>query len=81
MKLKSVLDAPDDAPTIDGGLLKTCIWIAEYYAAPLGVVLRSALPSALTGAAKPSPAPKTERHVEIKKPLADLAPRDARMGL
>ena len=77
MKLKSVLDAPDDAPAIDAGLLKTCTWIAEYYAAPLGVVLRSALPSALTGAAKPSPAPKTERHVVIKKALESLVEREA----
>ena len=77
MKLKSVLDAPDDAPAIDASLLKTCLWISEYYAAPLGVVLRSALPSALTGAARPSPAPKTERHVEIRKSLESLVEREA----
>ncbi len=77
MKLRSVLSAPDDAPAIDAALLKTCNWIADYYAAPLGVVLRSALPSALTGAAKPSPAAKTERHVEVKKQLESLVEREA----
>ena len=63
MKLRAVLEAPDDAPSLDASLLATCRWIAEYYAAPLGTVLRSALPSVLTGAARPSPSRKVERHV------------------
>jgi primosomal protein N' (replication factor Y) len=77
MRLKAVLDAPDDAPVIDASLLKTCAWIAEYYAAPLGLVLRTALPAALTGAAKPTPAAKTERHVEIKQRIETLVEREA----
>jgi primosomal protein N' (replication factor Y) len=77
MKLKAILAAPDDAPIVDAALLKTCAWIAEYYSAPLGVVLRSALPIALTGAAKPTPTPKTERHVEIKRRMESLVERES----
>src|SRR5690349_5227877 len=80
MKLRAILSAPDDAPTIDAPLLATCRWIAEYYAAPLGVVLRSALPGALTGASKPVPSHKTEQHVEIKKELTSLVERDKVFG-
>ena len=38
---------PDPEPALDVGLLALCQWMAEYYAAPLGVALRSALPAAL----------------------------------
>lgn len=54
----------------------SCRWVAEYYLVPIGVVLRSALPSSLTGAARPTPTPKTARHVEIKKSLTLLRERD-----
>src|SRR5439155_25248863 len=57
--LKPILGAPDDQPVLDAPLLKLCMWIAEYYVAPLGVVLRTALPAALTGVDSPHPAQKT----------------------
>jgi len=76
VKLKSIAGAPDDEPAVSVGLIKVCRWIADYYAAPLGMVLRSALPAALTGADRPNPAPKTTRHVEIAKPLPTLLERD-----
>ena len=36
-------------------MLSLCAWIAEYYVAPLGVVIRSALPAALASPAAPEP--------------------------
>lgn len=37
----------EEVPSVPPSLLALCRWIAEYYVAPLGQVLRSALPSAL----------------------------------
>jgi primosomal protein N' (replication factor Y) (superfamily II helicase) len=38
----------DPEPTVPPSLLSLCRWIADYYIAPLGQVLRSALPAALS---------------------------------
>ncbi|HEX2188221.1 MAG TPA: primosomal protein N' [Longimicrobiaceae bacterium] len=38
----------DDAPSVTPGLLRLARWIGEYYVAPLGQVLRTALPAALS---------------------------------
>jgi primosomal protein N' (replication factor Y) len=58
---KPILDVPDAEPALDVPMLSLCRWIAEYYAVPLGVALRSALPVLLTGATAPIPARKTQR--------------------
>ena len=73
---KPIHDAPDDSPVIDEPLLKTCQWIADYYVAPLGVVLRTALPAALTGPETPTPTPKTRRLVVLKAELPTLMKRE-----
>ncbi len=73
---KDILDAPDDAPVLDAAMLSLCKWVADYYLAPLGVVLRTALPAALAGVERPSPAHKTERHVVVKRALHTLMERD-----
>ena len=77
VRAKTILSAPDDAPVIDPGILSLCRWIADYYVAPLGVVLRTALPAALTGAAAPVPAPKTRRVARLRTHLPTLMERDA----
>ncbi len=74
---RSIIDAPDDSPSLTAPLLKTCAWIASYYAAPPGLVLRAALPTLLTGPAKPSPEPRSRRIANIAVPLATLVERDA----
>jgi primosomal protein N' (replication factor Y) (superfamily II helicase) len=38
----------DEVPSAPPSLLAVCRWIADYYVAPLGLVLRSAMPAALT---------------------------------
>jgi primosomal protein N' (replication factor Y) len=74
---KQILSAPDNAPVIDPGLLALCQWIAEYYVAPLGVALRTALPAALTGAAAPIPPQKTRRVARLRRRLPTIMERDA----
>jgi primosomal protein N' (replication factor Y) (superfamily II helicase) len=73
---KLLLEAPDEAPALDEAMLRLCRWIAEYYAAPLGVVLRAALPAALTGAAAPTPSAKTRRVARLSSELPTLLERD-----
>ena len=76
VKAKAILDAPDAEPVVDRSLIKVCRWIAEYYVAPLGMVLRTALPAALTGPSTPVPRPKTRRIAAIKQRLPTLMERD-----
>jgi primosomal protein N' (replication factor Y) len=46
---KDVLGVPDLEPAVSPALLKTAEWIAGYYGAPLGLTLRSVLPSGMWG--------------------------------
>ncbi len=75
-RYKAVRGVPDAVPAIPAGLLATCRWIAEYYAAPLGLVLRSALPSLLTGAEAPVPAPRTRRILVAAEAVPSLMERE-----
>jgi primosomal protein N' (replication factor Y) len=50
--LKPIRDILDPAPIISAELLKLCRWIAEYYFAPLGEVLKAALPHGFAGPSK-----------------------------
>ncbi len=47
-RIREIIDAPDPAPVLDADLLYLCRWISHYYAAPLGLTFRAALPAALT---------------------------------
>jgi primosomal protein N' (replication factor Y) (superfamily II helicase) len=76
VRYKDVLEAPDDAPVMDEPLLALGRWIADYYLAPIGVALRSALPAALTGVNVPVPARKTRRVARISRELPSLLHRD-----
>ncbi len=57
-------------------MLALCRWIADYYAVPLGVALRTALPALLSGAAAPIPARKTHRIVALREDEPSLLIRD-----
>ncbi|MHC4925143.1 MAG: replication restart helicase PriA, partial [Planctomycetota bacterium] len=50
--LKAVLDVLDDAPTVPADVLALCRWMAEYYIAPLGIAIRTALPAVLSDASR-----------------------------
>ena len=73
---KALVAVPDAEPAVTGAVLALCRWIAEYYVVPLGLVLRSALPSALTGAAQPQPAVKTQRVVTLARRVESLLHRE-----
>ncbi|HEU4629303.1 MAG TPA: primosomal protein N' [Gemmatimonadaceae bacterium] len=73
---KAVLAAPDETPSVSGPMLELCRWAADYYVAPIGQVLRSALPVALTGAADPTPAQRTRRVATVARHLPSLLHRE-----
>ncbi|MCB9557744.1 MAG: primosomal protein N' [Deltaproteobacteria bacterium] len=50
--LRPISELLDDEPTVEPGLLSLCRFVADYYLAPLGEVLRAALPNALLTRAK-----------------------------
>jgi primosomal protein N' (replication factor Y) len=75
-RAKAVLAAPDEAPTVSAPLLELCRWVADYYVAPIGQVLRSALPVTLTGAADPTPTQRTRRVATVARHLESLLHRE-----
>jgi primosomal protein N' (replication factor Y) (superfamily II helicase) len=80
VRIREVHSLPDDAPVLDEGMLALCRWMAEYYVAPLGVVLRSVLPVALTGAATPTPSTRSRRVAVIAQELPSLMDREKRFA-
>jgi len=75
--LRDILAAPDPDAALTPALLALGRWISRYYAAPPGIVLRSMLPVALTGAAAPVAPLKRHRVVRITTALESLLERDA----
>jgi len=75
--IRPVLDVLDDEPSAPPELLRLCRWIAGYYLAPLGITLRSALPSVLSDASRDyvSLADSTSAVGDG----AELTPREARL--
>ena len=68
--LLAVLD--NGLPSASPELLELCKWTAAYYAAPLGICLRTALPAVLSDSSR-------ERIVLTGKRDAGLRPREARL--
>jgi primosomal protein N' (replication factor Y) len=50
--LRSVLLAPDPFPLVPPSLLELAQWISRYYAAPIGLSLKTMLPAALWGSSR-----------------------------
>lgn len=75
-KVRRVLAAPDQEPAIAPELFRLCTWIADYYIAPLGVVLRAALPLALTTSGDSVPRPRTRAVARIRAAVPSLLERE-----
>ena len=81
--LKAVSAVLDEEPVAGPTLLALCRWIADYYVAPLGVVLKTALPPGLMGgraARGEGPREKTERIIRLARRLETLVERDETFG-
>jgi primosomal protein N' (replication factor Y) len=81
VKLKAVQAVPAEPPALPPPLLETARWIADYYAAPIGLTVRGMLPAAMSRVAKPQPAERTRRVVRLVRtpdsPLDSLLAREA----
>ena len=75
-KLREIVGAPDADPALSPALLALGKWMARYYAAPPGIVLRAMLPVALTGATVPVAVVRTQRVARIVTALESLLERD-----
>ncbi len=70
--LRQVLDVLEERPSVPEGLLELCRWIADYYATPLGIALRAALPAVLADVSRD--------YVALSGPApAGLRPRERRL--
>ncbi len=74
--LKPLLAVLDQVPALPAALLETGRWIAEWYAAPVGLVMRSMLPAALTTPRTTPSAAKQRRVVILVKELPSLLERE-----
>jgi primosomal protein N' (replication factor Y) len=71
-RVKPVLDVLDASPTVPTDLLDLCRWMATYYVAPLGIVLRAVLPSVMCDV--------STEYVQLVAPAPeDLRPRERRV--
>ena len=77
---KRVESLPDADPVMSAEMLALCTWISDYYIAPLGVVIRSALPAALASHSAPQPSRRTQRVVAIREDLPSLIGRDKKFA-
>lgn len=79
--LKALHAVPDEPPALTPPLLAMAEWMADYYAAPIGLTVRSLLPAALTRPATPTPAGKQRRLACLVRtgddPLGSLLAREA----
>jgi primosomal protein N' (replication factor Y) len=77
---KAIVSIPDAEPVMSAEMLALCAWIAEYYVAPIGVVIRSALPAVLASHTVPEPPRRTRRVVAIRDDLPSLIERDKKFA-
>jgi primosomal protein N' (replication factor Y) (superfamily II helicase) len=76
VRIKGVTELPDQTPVVAESLISLAKWMSEYYVVPIGVVLRTILPVALTGVADPTPSRKTRRVLVVDPNLESLIERD-----
>ncbi len=79
-EIRAVERVLDAEPVFDAAMLRLCRWIANYYLAPLGVVLRAALPAVLSNARRTTSPVKTERLLRLVTELPTLTSRDEVFG-
>ena len=74
--LKPLHAVLDSTPALPQALLDTGVWIAEWYAAPIGLTLRAMLPTALTSPSTKPSAEKKQRVVRVLRDLPSLLERE-----
>ena len=78
--LRDIESILDREPSVPADVLELCRWIADYYLAPIGLVLRTALPAVLSGNVRPDDPLKKRKVVRISRELPSLVERDQLFG-
>jgi primosomal protein N' len=79
-RIRDVDRVLDEQPSVPGDVLALCRWIADYYLAPLGMVLRSALPAVLSDTARTAAPDRRRRVLRITEELPTLTSREERFA-
>jgi len=69
----------DPLPALDPCLLDFTRWLSEYYFAPLGLVLRAALPAGLKSTTRSKVGLTEKGRQSLENPFSDLPPGDRRL--
>jgi len=79
--VKDIAELLDEGPMLSPALLRLCRWTSDYYAAPPGLVYRTALPPGLLGETQPGGTAELQRQViELVGEAPTLLERDAAFG-
>ena len=79
-RVRDVLSVLEAEPSVSGELLELARWIAEYYVAPAGIVLRTMLPAGMGSASPTFPAPRTRSVVRTTRSIGTLEELDRIFG-
>ena len=85
-RLRDLRGVLDETPVLDAAGLELCRWIADYYVAPLGTVLKAALPPGLLGGragrsgGEAGTGVRTERVLRLVRELRTLTERERLFG-
>lgn len=75
-KVRTIIEVPDAEPALSEDMIGLCRWMADYYVVPIGLAMRTALPSLLSGAEQPKPSRKTLSIVRLRENLPTLLERE-----
>ena len=78
--VRDVLSVLDTEPSVRAELLALARWIAEYYVAPEGIVLKTMLPARMASPSAKQPAPKTRLVVGLTRSIGNLDELDRVFG-
>lgn len=76
-QLRDIDAVLENEPSAPPDLLELCRWIADYYLAPLGLVLRTALPVVLSTPVRPEQPLKKRKMVKLARELPTLTERES----
>ncbi|MEN8375854.1 MAG: primosomal protein N' [Gemmatimonadota bacterium] len=79
-RVRVVGEVLDADPSLPPDLLALARWIADYYLASLGQVIRAALPAALGSSTRPDPTPRSRRVLSLVGDTPGLMRREELFG-
>lgn len=79
-RIRAIDEVLDERPSIPCEILQLCRWIADYYLAPVGQVVRAAVPVVLAGGKRSEEPVRYRKVVRLIEELPSLQLREERFG-